>query len=155
MIKEGFMKDVKKTASAKDTVKAPPGKTNELGAIRISDSVISSLVRKAALSVEGVSRLASTFVDNIAEIVGSRKTSYRSININMDEDRVEIEVKLNIKFGYKVPEVAGNVQTAIVEAVEHTTGMNVTSVNVIVQEIEELVDENNENHISDEIIDEK
>ncbi len=149
------MKDVKKTTPAKETVKAPPGKSNELGAIRISDSVISSLVRRAALGVNGVSRLASTFVDNIAEIVGSRKTSYRSININMDEDRVEIEVKLNIKFGYKVPDVAGMVQTAIIEAVENTTGMNVTSVNVIVQEIEDPAEEASEDKIAEDIIDEK
>lgn len=151
------MKDVKKTAApVKETTKAPAGKSNELGAIRISDSVISSLVRRAALGVDGVSRLASTFVDNIAEIVGSRKTSYRSINIIMEEDRVEVEVKLNIKFGYKVPEVAGMVQTAIIESVENTTGMNVSSVNVIVQEIEDPVEETEaEDEISDEIIDEK
>ncbi len=148
------MKDVKKTAP-KET-KVPAGKSNELGAIRISDSVISSLVRRAALGVDGVSRLASTFVDNIAEIVGSRKTSYRSINIVMEEDRVEIEVKLNIKFGYKVPDVAGMVQTAIIESVEETTGMNVTSVNVIVQEIEDPAEEVEEEEESeDEVVEEK
>ena len=43
---------------------------SELGEVKVHENVIASLVRRAALSVEGVSRLAgSTLVDNIAEIV--------------------------------------------------------------------------------------
>lgn len=118
-----------------------PGKGSELGLIKIHENVISSIVRKAALSVDGVSRLAgSSFVDNIAEIVGSRKISDRAIAIKLDEDKVEIEIKINMKFGYKVPEVASEVQTVIIEQVENVTGMNVVRVNVVVQEIEEVTE---------------
>ncbi len=136
------MKDVKKTAvtsPVKDAQK-PIGKTNDLGVIKISDSVVASLVHRAVTGVDGVSRLTSTFVDDIAEIVGRRKSSSRAINISMEEDRVDIEVKINIKFGFKVPDVAAQVQTAVIESVENTTGMNVSSVNVIVQEIEDPIE---------------
>ncbi|MHB9137834.1 MAG: Asp23/Gls24 family envelope stress response protein [Victivallaceae bacterium] len=120
---------------------ACPGKGSELGLIKIHENVISSIVRKAALSVDGVSRLAgSSFVDNIAEIVGSRKISDRAIAIKLDDDKVEIEIKINMKFGYKVPDVASEVQTAIIEQVENVTGMNVVGVNVVVQEIEEVAE---------------
>lgn len=121
------------------------GKDGELGVIKIHENVVSSLVRKAALSVDGVSRLAgSTFVDNIAEIVGSRKIHDRAISIRMDDDKIEIELKINMKFGYKVPDVASNVQTAIIEEVENVTGMNVMCVNVIVQEIEDVAENNDD-----------
>ncbi len=117
------------------------GKESELGVIKIHENVISSIVRKAALSVDGVSRLAgSSFVDNIAEIVGSRKISDRAISIKLDDDKVEIEIKINMRFGYKVPEVASGVQSAIIEQVENITGMNVVSVNIVVQEIEEVAE---------------
>ncbi|MFA6102024.1 MAG: Asp23/Gls24 family envelope stress response protein [Victivallaceae bacterium] len=147
------MKDlkIKKVSSAPQSCSAATcaGKDGELGVVRIHENVISSIVRKAALSVDGISRLAgSSFVDNIAEIVGSRKISDRAICIKLDEDKVEIEVKLNMKFGYKVPEVASEVQTAIIEQVENTTGMNVVCVNVVVQEIEE-VSEHAENEEED------
>lgn len=139
------MKDlkIKKVSSAPQSCSAANcvGKESELGVVKIHENVISSIVRKAALSVDGISRLAgSSFVDNIAEIVGSRKISDRAISIKLDEDKVEIEVKLNMKFGYKVPEVASEVQTAIIEQVENTTGMNVVCVNVVVQEIEEVAE---------------
>lgn len=113
-------------------------KGTDLGLIKIHENVISSLVRKATCSVEGVTRLAgSSFVDNIAEIVGSRKISDRAIAIAIDEDSVEIEIKVNVLFGANIPSVAQAVQKSIIESVEGTTGMSVKQVNVIVQEIEE------------------
>ncbi|QSH41470.1 Asp23/Gls24 family envelope stress response protein [Lentisphaerota bacterium ZTH] len=117
-------------------------KGTELGLIKIHENVVCSIVRKAALSVPGVSRLSgSSFVDNIAEIVGSRKIHDRAIDINMHDDKVDVEIKVNIKFDFKVPEVAEHVQTAIIEQVESVTGMTVTGVNVVVQEIEDAIEE--------------
>ncbi|MCP3965856.1 MAG: Asp23/Gls24 family envelope stress response protein [Lentisphaerae bacterium] len=117
-------------------------KGTELGLIKIHENVVCSIVRKAALSVPGVSRLSgSSFVDNIAEIVGSRKIHDRAIDINMHDDKVDVEIKVNIKFEFKVPEVAEHVQTAIIEQVESVTGMIVTGVNVVVQEIEDAMEE--------------
>ena len=41
------------------------------GIVKVHESVIASIIRKAACSVEGVVRLAgNTLVDNIAEFVG-------------------------------------------------------------------------------------
>jgi uncharacterized alkaline shock family protein YloU len=136
------LKSIKKDSIAPQSSNAATcAGSSELGVIRIHENVISSIVRKAALAVDGVSRLAgSSFVDNIAEIVGSRKISDRAISIKLDDDKVEIEIKINMKFGYKVPEVASEVQTAIIEQVENTTGMNVVCVNVVIQEIEEVAE---------------
>jgi len=123
----------------------PCDKGSELGVVKIHENVISSLVRKAALSVDGVSRLSgSSFVDNIAEIVGSRKIHDRSISISIDGDKVGVEIKINIKFGFKVPDLAAAVQSAVIRQVEDVTGMTVVSVNVIIQEIEDAAEEETE-----------
>lgn len=143
------MKELKKAAPKKEIAQTQITQSNDLGAIQISDSVISSLVKKAALSVVGVSRLASNFVDNIAEIVGS-KTSSRSINIITEDDKVEVVIKINIKFGFKIPQVAAQVQSVIIEDVESVTGMNVSKVNVIVQEIEDPQEEIEEEESTDD-----
>ena len=119
---------------------------SEMGEVRIHENVIASLVRKAIGGVEGVSRLAgSALVNNIAEIVGSRKMQSRAITVELgDENKVEIEVKVNIIFGYRVPEVAEEIQKSVICLVEDATGMIVTKVNVLVQEIEEEVEEDEE-----------
>ena len=139
------MKNTTKTAA--EPKKAEPAErtstvlesTSELGEVRIHENVISALVRKSALGVEGVSRLAgNALVDNIAEFVGSRRMQSRAISIEMGENnRVSIEVKINILFGFNIPQVSQAVQKAVLEGVESVTGMTVTKVHVVVQEIED------------------
>ena len=46
---------------------------------------------------------------------------------------------MNLVFGFRIPEVAERVQKAVIGTVEEITGMTVTKVNVLIQEIEEPV----------------
>jgi uncharacterized alkaline shock family protein YloU len=129
----------KKTPAPRVETPAPAQNGSELGEVKIHENVIASLVRRAALSIEGVSRLAgNTLVDSIAEVVGSRRMQSRAITIEMgDNNRVSIEIKLVLKFGCNIPEVAGKVQKAVIEGVEKVTGMTVTKVGVVFQDIED------------------
>jgi uncharacterized alkaline shock family protein YloU len=112
---------------------------SELGDVKIHDGVIATLTRRAALAIEGVSRLAgNALVDNLAEIVGSRRMQARAITIAVNENnQITIEIKLNLKVGYTIPEVAENVQKAVIADVEKVTGMTVTTVHVLVQDIDD------------------
>ena len=123
---------------------------NEIGEVKIHENVISSLARRATLEVEGVSRLAgSLLVDNIAEIVGSRRMQDRAISVMMgDDNRVSLEIKLNIKIGYRLPKVAAAVQKAVISAIESTTGMTVAKVDVLVQEVEPEVENDSDDRLS-------
>lgn len=109
------------------------------GELKIHENVIASIVRKATLAQEGVSRLSgNNFVDTIGEIVGSRRIQDRSIIVKLcDDNRIELEVKVVIKFGFVVPEVAAAIQNNVITDVEAMTGMTVVAVNVTVQDIEE------------------
>ena len=113
-----------------------------MGEVKIHESVISALVRKAVMSVDGVARLSgSQLVDIIAETVGSRRMQDRAISVAVDDEgRTSIDIKLNLKFGYKIPEVSTSVQKAVISEVENITGMTVAKVNVIVQELESQED---------------
>ena len=122
---------------------------SEMGDVKIHENVIAALVRQAALEQEGVSRLAgSALVDDIANLVGSRRMQARAISVELAEDsRVTIEIKLNLIFGFRIPEVAERVQKAVISTVEEITGMTVMRVNVLIQEIEEPVVESDEEEI--------
>ena len=122
---------------------------SEMGDVKIHENVIAALVRQAALEQEGVSRLAgSALVDDIANLVGSRRMQARAISVELAEDsRVAIEIKLNLIFGFRIPEVAERVQKAVISTVEEITGMTVMRVNVLIQEIEEPVVESDEEEI--------
>ena len=131
------MKDKSQLASQAQGAMTTTG--DELGLIHIHENVIATAVRKTIDEVDGVVRLAgSTLVNNIAEIIGNKTIGDRAINVNIDGESVSIEVKVNMQYGVHVPTVASNVQTAIAKEVEKITGMTVTTVNVIVQELEEV-----------------
>ena len=114
---------------------------SEMGDVKIHENVVAALVRQAALEQEGVSRLAgSALVDDIANLVGSRRMQARAISVELGEDgRVGIEIKLNLIFGVRIPDVAERVQRAVINTVEEITGMTVVRVNVLIQEIEDPV----------------
>ena len=133
---------MKSTSTQVNNVEKPETATlehDEIGSVKIHENVISQLTRRAVLEVEGVSRLAgSTLVDDIASLVGSRRMQSRAIAVLLNEDgKVAIEVKVVLKFGFAIPGVAAKIQSAVIELVEASTGMSVTRVDVLIQEIDD------------------
>ena len=128
------------TASKKHTSSTGPVAEhgNQYGQIKIHEGAIATIVRKAACSVPGVTRITgNSFVDNIAEIVGSKKIQDRSIQIAMNNSSVAVELSINIQYGVQLPAVAAAVQDAVSKEIKAITGLNVTKVNVIVREMED------------------
>ena len=128
------------TASKKHTSSTGPVAEhgNQYGQIKIHEGAIATIVRKAACSVPGVTRITgNSFVDNIAEIVGSKKIQDRSNQIAMNNSSVAVELSINIQYGVQLPAVAAAVQDAVSREIKAITGLNVTKVNVIVREMED------------------
>ncbi len=114
------------------------------GEIKVHESVIATIVRRSISDIEGVARLAgSTILDNIAEIVGSKKLQDRAINVIMGADSVEIDVKIIAEYGVHLPTLAVAVQGAVINQVKELTGMPVSKVNVIIQGLEDTDKEQN------------
>ena len=117
------------TASKKHTSSTGPVAEhgNQYGQIKIHEGAIATIVRKAACSVPGVTRITgNSFVDNIAEI-----------QIAMNNSSVAVELSINIQYGVQLPAVAAAVQDAVSREIKAITGLNVTKVNVIVREMED------------------
>jgi uncharacterized alkaline shock family protein YloU len=133
---------MKSLKSKKPAAKKPVGNIttengSSLGTIKIHENVIAAVVKKVTLDVDGVSRLAgSSLVENIAEFVGSKK-GHGSIAVDIEESSVRIEVKVNIFYGAHIPTVAQSIQSVVIDEVGKSTGMTVSKVDVVVQEIED------------------
>ena len=101
-------KNVQTEAKVEEKVIASPrNDAQSFGDLKIHENVISSIVRKATLAQAGVSRLSgNNFVDTIGEIVGSRRIQDRAILVKLcDDNRIELEIKVVVKFGFIVPEI--------------------------------------------------
>ena len=116
-----------------------PPENGDPGVIRIENKALSSIVRKAACQVEGVTRITgNSIVDNIAEFMGSRKIQDRSIQISTGDSGLLIELSINVAYGFSLPEVASNVQSSVYDAILEQTGLTASQINVVIREMEEL-----------------
>lgn len=102
------------------------------GSIKISEEVIASIAALATMDVEGVAEMTGGFSESISNIIGKSLAS-KGIKVNTNEDNVNIDIYLIVKYGVKIPDVAWNVQEKVKKDVEKTTGVAVQAVNIHVQ----------------------
>ncbi len=104
----------------------------DLGSISISEEVLAVIAGAAALDVEGVGALGSTLTGDAAAVVNNRKSLAKGIRLAVEGENVAIDVTILVRYGYGVTDVAKAVQESVFSAVESTSGLKVTAVNVTV-----------------------
>ena len=52
------------------------------------------------------------------------------MKISVDDDHVSVELSLNMKYGYSIPDVSEKVQERVRTAIETMTGLTVLEVNI-------------------------
>lgn len=110
-------------------------KDDNLGEVRIADEVIAIIAGLAATEVEGVSSMAGNITNELVSKLGMKNLS-KGIKIEIKENVVKVDVALNIRFGYAIPNVSTKVQERVKSAIENMTGLEVSSVNVRIASVE-------------------
>ena len=104
--------------------------TYSTGNIKISDEVITTIVKSVLHEMEGVHSLALKPLSASEMLL---KTSpLKPINIRLNVDVAEIDLVVNLCFGYKLREVAEQIQNRIKDTVQDMTGIAVNKVNIYV-----------------------
>lgn len=101
------------------------------GNVNISDEVLSVIASKAATSVENVAGMSGSVAGNVAEFLGVKK-SFKGVKVTRCEEEVTLDVSIIVNYGAKIPDVAWEVQGKVRDEVEEMTGLNIVTVNVIV-----------------------
>ena len=83
----------------------------------------------AATEVEGVDSMAGNITNELVGKLGMKNLS-KGVKVDVTEDHVSVDISLNIKYGYKIPEVSEKVQERVKNAIENMTGLMVLDVNV-------------------------
>lgn len=101
---------------------------DELGSIHISEEVLAVISAAAALEVEGVSSIASGGKD-IGDLLG-KKNMVRGVRVQVEEEQVQVELTIMVKYGYTIMDVARAVQDAVSTNIESMSGLSVQAVNI-------------------------
>ena len=117
---------------------------SDLGTTTIQDAVVTAIISMAAEEVEGVttshggvrlpgdtSPTVGEFVDNITG--GASRT--RGLSVDVGERQTAADITINVEYGRSIPQVSQAVRERIIERVENLTGLEVTEVNVQVNDV--------------------
>ena len=100
--------------------------------IKISNDTIATYAGIAVSEVNGVYGMAGTFA-GITEAISGKKNFAKGIKVDVEEQKVKIDVNIFVEYGARIPDVAFDIQTRVKKSVEAMTGLKVLEVNVNVQ----------------------
>ena len=100
-----------------------------LGEVQIADEVVAIIAGLAATEVEGVGSMAGNITNELVGKLGMKILS-KGVKVDVTEEHVSVDLSLNIKYGYNIPEVSERVQERVKSAIENMTGLTVLDVNV-------------------------
>ncbi len=101
----------------------------------IAPGVVETIVSLAAQNVEGVQSVGDPTTSGLMNILGS-KPSTQGVDVEVnDENELNITVRLFVRNGQVLPELAAAVRSAISDAVNSQTGFKVASVDVFIDGI--------------------
>ena len=101
----------------------------KIGEVQIADEVVAIIAGLAATEVEGVDSMAGNITNELVGKLGMRNLS-KGVKVDVTEEHVSVDLSLNLKYGYNIPEVCEKVQERIKTAIENMTGLSVLDVNI-------------------------
>lgn len=104
-----------------------------LGKIQIAPQVIEIIAKQSTIDVNGVASLNGRF--EFTDLFGKNKTAAKGVRVELTDSEVIVNISIIIKNGYRIPELADNIQESVKNSVETMTDLNVTEVNVYIDGI--------------------
>ena len=109
---------------------------NELGNVNISQEVVATIAESVVAEIEGVhSLVGGTSKNEIVKFFQNVSSGGKGIEVEVGETECTLDLYIVAKMGYKLPALAGEIQTKVVKAITEMTGLKVQEVNVYIQKI--------------------
>ena len=107
------------------------------GNINIDDQVIVGYITEEIQKIKGVSRMVSSISDSFSMNIFGRDSGMNGIRISRDDNNITIAIHIIVYYGYNIPQVSYEIQSAIKSAIEGFTGLTVDAVNISIEGIDQ------------------
>lgn len=108
---------------------------NVSGGLGINTEVIEKMVTFAALEVEGVAALSNRTLDIKGVVNGN--SPLKPVKVSAKNGAIDISVYISVKPGFKVKNIAEQVQANVKDKLQDMTGNAITRVNVLIADLAE------------------
>jgi uncharacterized alkaline shock family protein YloU len=108
------------------------------GTITIDDRVIAHIAARAAEEVDGVHSIgAPSFTRSMAQALGGSRPGAYGVGVQAGKMEAAFNMSIVVDYGRHIPDVAHRVQRQVAERVAQLCGLNVTRVNVHVNDLKQ------------------
>ena len=102
----------------------------------LAPGVVETIISIAAKEVQGVAAVGPSGVSGLRSVFGS-KPSTQGIEVDIDDnDKLHVAVRIDVYYGFVLPEVARAIRTSISDAVASQIGIPVGNVDVYIDGIQ-------------------
>ena len=113
--------------------------TSEHGRTSISDVVVAKIVAIATREVDGVYAMGTGSARMIGavrqRVPGNRGNETQGVAVEVGERQAAADLDLVVEYGVSIPDLAGTVRGNVIGAVERFCGLEVTEVNIGIDDI--------------------
>ncbi|WP_458414017.1 Asp23/Gls24 family envelope stress response protein [Schinkia sp. CFF1] len=106
----------------------------EKGTLNISEDVFAIISSIVIEEMEGIASTVSDFKDDFIRVV-NKKGNQRGISVSQNEEKLLITIKVSVYLGENICEHCVELQKRIIEEIKIMTGIDVTSVNVLIDSV--------------------
>ena len=104
---------------------------NPNGTVSFATEVVATIAGLAATEVDGVASMISPSA-GIADMFSrkSNRNLTKGVRIDLEDNRVSVDITITVDYGSPVPDVARNIQENVKKAIETMSGLDVRNVDV-------------------------
>ncbi|GGN34679.1 stress protein [Streptomyces kronopolitis] len=118
------------------------------GRTTIADTVAAKIAGVAAREVPGIHNLGSGMARAIGGVrermPGGQPSASRGVSVEVGERQAAVDLDVVVDYGYPITEVAAEVRTNVIAALERMTGLEVVEVNISVNDVDIPGDEDDD-----------
>ncbi|ETK35500.1 stress-like protein [Microbispora sp. ATCC PTA-5024] len=114
------------------------GLATERGRTVIADEVVAKIGGMAAREIEGVHDFGTGTARAIGALkgrLGAEDGVTRGIDVEVGERQAAVDIHLVVEYGLAIPDLAEAVRRHVIDAVERMCGLEVTEVNIAVDDV--------------------
>ena len=104
---------------------------NPNGTVSFATEVVATIAGLAATEVDGVASMISPAA-GLADMFSrkSNRNLTKGVRIDLEDNRVSVDITITVDYGSPVPDVARNIQENVKKAIETMSGLDVKNVDV-------------------------
>ncbi len=115
-----------------------PALHSERGSTTIADSVVNKVAGIAAREVPGIHQLgggAARALGSVTQRVGMGERGSQGVSVEVGERQAAVDLTVVVEYGESIPHITEQVRNQVIKRVEGITGLEVTEVNIAVDDL--------------------